>query len=137
MFGKAVANVDFKVCCSIDVQLHILDSSCIKKKKRSWKALWAVCVLQCLDQLRKMHLPKLSESFVDDLVELSWAVLLQKEKQMAKTAEHKIAIFFLYFRCTSPCSGEGSCLHMLLLINCIYSDSVDTKAADLLVAESV
>lgn len=34
MFGKAVANVDLKVCCSIDVQLHILDSSCIKKKKK-------------------------------------------------------------------------------------------------------
>lgn len=108
MFDKAVANVDLKVCCSIDVQLHILDSSCIKKKKkRSWKALWAVCVLQCLDQLRKMHLPKLSESFVDDLVELSWAVLLQKEKQMAKTAEHKIAIFFLYFHMYLPVLRGG------------------------------
>lgn len=64
-------------------------------------------MLQCLDQLRKMHLPKLSESFVDDLVELSWAVLLQKEKQMAKTAEHKIAIFFLYFHMYLPVLRGG------------------------------
>lgn len=31
MFAKAITSADLKVRCTVDVQLHILDSSCIKK----------------------------------------------------------------------------------------------------------
>lgn len=67
MFGKEITNVDLEVCCSVDVQLHILDSSCILKKKSLGK-LFGQSVAAVFGSVRKMHLPKLSESFVDDPV---------------------------------------------------------------------
>lgn len=58
---------------------------------------------------------------------------------MAKTAEHRIAILFisLFLQVTSLCSGEGSCIHMLLLIDCVYSDTMDIKATDRFMVESI
>lgn len=137
MFGKAVANVDLKVCCSIDVQLHILDSSCIKKKKGLGKLFGqSVCCSVWISWEKCTY-----QSFLKAL----WMTLLsslgqsccRKKNRWQRLLSIKLPFSFFIFVCTSPCSGEGSCLHMLLLINCIYSDPVDIKAADLLVAESV
>lgn len=134
MFGKVVTNVDFKVCCSVDVQLHILYSSC---KKKFLESSLGSLLLQCLDQLRKMHLANLSESFVDDLVELSWAQSnCRKNNRQQRLLSIKLPFSFLIFVGASPCSVVETCLHMLFLINCIYSVIVDIKAADLLVVES-
>lgn len=131
VFSKAITKAELKVYCTVDVQLHIIDSSCLKKKKISWKALWTVCVLQCLDRLRKMHLPKLSESCMDDLVELSWVQSCYKKKNRWQRLL-SVEFPFSFFLCagTSRCSGEGSCMRMLLLIHCIYSGTLDIKATD-------
>lgn len=137
MFGKVVTNVDFKVCCSVDVQLHILYSSC---KKKVLESSLGSLLLQCLDQLRKMHLANLSESFVDDLVELSWAqshCRKNNSNRQQRLLSIKLPFFFLIFVGASPCSVVETCLHMLFLINCICSVIVDIKAADLLVVESI
>lgn len=75
-----------------------------------------------------MHLANLSESFVDDLVELSWAQShCRKKNRQQRLLSIKLPFPFLIFVGASPCSVVESCLHMLFLINCIYSVIVDIK----------
>lgn len=66
-------------------------------------------MLQCLDQLRKMHLPKLSESCMDDFVELSWAQSCSKKKnrrQILLSIDLPFS-FLLYFCRYLPVLGGG------------------------------
>lgn len=136
VFGNAITNADLKVYwhswCSHPRQL-------VYKKKSLGKLFeQSVCCSVWISWEKCTYQSFLKAAWMTLLNFLGHS-LVAKRKTDGKYCWALICHFlsFFIFAGTSLCLGEGSRIHVLLLINCIYSDTMDIKVTYRFMVESI